>query len=263
MSDQHGNFNNLIGNIDTDIYNPEETAIIVLGDSSINYYLNEKDNQLKNILMQSGYTFYILRGNHEERPENVLGMIQDYDGEVNNVVYFEPNYPRIRYFVDGELYLIKNYSVLTIGGAYSIDKYYRLERGWRWFEGEQLTPKERERIAAKIAGLSVDFVFTHTCPAQYEPRDLFLPMVDQSTVDKSMELWFDEIMDTFDWNIWLWGHFHHDRLERPHMEMLFKRFYEIDEIYERHRDLDYKYMLKSPNFYINDCRYGYRLKEIK
>ena len=63
--DQHGNFNNLIWNIDTDVYNPEETAIVVLGDAGINYYLNGKDNQLKNILMNSGYTFYILRGNHE------------------------------------------------------------------------------------------------------------------------------------------------------------------------------------------------------
>ena len=41
--DQHGNFNDLIWNIDTDVYNPKETAIIVLGDAGINYYLNGKD----------------------------------------------------------------------------------------------------------------------------------------------------------------------------------------------------------------------------
>jgi len=241
----------------------DETAIIVLGDAGVDYYLDGRDKKLKKELQESGFTFYLLRGNHEARPSNIPGMVQEYDGEVNNIVWVHPDYPAIRYFIDGELYLIKNHLVLTIGGAYSVDKYYRLSKGWRWFENEQLSPEEREKIAAKVANLSVDFVFTHTCPAQYEPRDLFLPMVDQSTVDKSMEFWFDEIMDTFDWHIWLWGHYHQDRLERPHMEMLFRRFYEIDEIHERHRDLDYRYMLKSPNFYINDCCYGYRLLQQK
>ena len=123
--DQHGNFNNLIWNIDTDVYNPKETAIIVLGDAGINYYLNGKDNQLKNILMQSRYTFYILRGNHEERPERIKNMRMVFDDTVENFVYMQDAWDRIKYFIDGNIYNIKNYRCLTIGGAYSIDKYCR------------------------------------------------------------------------------------------------------------------------------------------
>ena len=106
--DQHGNFNNLIWNIDTDVYNPEETAIIILGDAGINYYLNGKDNQLKNILMQSRYTFYILRGNHEERPERIKNMRMVFDDTVENFVYMQDAWDRIKYVIDGNIYNIKN-----------------------------------------------------------------------------------------------------------------------------------------------------------
>ena len=33
----------------------------------------------------------------------------------------------------------------------------------------------------------VDVVFSHTCPLKYEPVEVFLPGIDQSTVDKSTE----------------------------------------------------------------------------
>lgn len=252
--DQHGNFNNLIWNIDKDIYNPKETAIIVLGDAGINYYLNGKDNQLKNILMQSRYTFYILRGNHEERPERIKNMRMVFDDTVENFVYMQDAWDRIKYFIDGNIYNIKNYRCLTIGGAYSVDKYYRLERGWHWFEGEQLTPKEREDIMRNIKGQSFDFVLTHTCPFDYMPTDLFLASVDQSTVDNSTEHWLqDEVLANINYNVWLFGHFHDDRLVRPHMEMYFCHYDEIDYIYNNHMNNTHGYWRKKdPKYYYDD-----------
>jgi len=40
--------------------------------------------------------------------------------------------------------------VLTIGGAYSVDKQHRLSNGWRWFENEQLSEEERADIEDKL-----------------------------------------------------------------------------------------------------------------
>lgn len=41
---------------------------------------------------------------------------------------------------DGEVYEFNNHKVLVIGGAYNVEKYFRLERGYNCCESEQ--PKE-------------------------------------------------------------------------------------------------------------------------
>ena len=48
----------------------------------------------------------------------------------------------------------------------------------------------REKMAAGVVlaqSDSYDLVLSHTCPIIYEPTDLFLFVVDQSTVDKTTE----------------------------------------------------------------------------
>ena len=111
------------------------------------------------------------------------------------------------------------------------------------------------QATADLANKSFDFVFTHTCPKDWQPTDLFLDSIDQSNVDNSMELWMDELKDKFKWNIWLFGHYHCDRLERPHVEQFYNNVEPLDDIY--HRWLEYDkgqellwYLRKSPNFYM-------------
>ena len=53
-----------------------------------------------------------------------------------------------------------------------------------------------------------DLVLSHTCPIIYEPKDLFLSSIDQSTVDKTMEQYLGEIEYKITYYLWLWGHFH-------------------------------------------------------
>lgn len=167
-----------------------------------------------------------------------------YNESVNGEVYWEPEYPNIYYFKDFGEYEIDGYKVLVIGGAYSVDKYLRIqtrmkENGWcGWFAEEQLNDAERAAAASLCKNKSYDFVLTHTCPISWEPRDLFLPMVDQSSVDKTTELWLDEIKSTFSWNIWLFGHYHADRFERPHVEQFFEKTDELNKIFERWKNYD-------------------------
>ena len=42
-------------------------------------------------------------------------------------------------------------------------------------------------------------------------NDLFLNLVDQSTVDNSMEIFLNEISAQTDWQHWYFGHYHDDR----------------------------------------------------
>ena len=49
-------------------YRPEETAVFILGDAGLNYYLNKRDDINKKMVSSYGYTIYCVRGNHEARP---------------------------------------------------------------------------------------------------------------------------------------------------------------------------------------------------
>ena len=154
--------------------NPVETAVIILGDAGLNYYLNRTDRKEKERCATYGFRIYCVRGNHEQRPQNVADMMLVDDTDVGGKVYIEEAFPLIRYLMDGGEYTIAEKSVLVIGGAYSVDKYYRLERATGhsftgWFEDEQLNEKERAAILASVSGKHYDLVLTHTAPIAWEP----------------------------------------------------------------------------------------------
>ena len=240
-----------VGNINRNMpgYKPEETGIIILGDSGLNFWLNNTDKKYKKLLNNQGYHIYCVRGNHEERPEN-LGYELGYDPDVFGMVYHDPNFDNIKYFVDGGEYQIDNHSALVLGGAYSVDKWYRLARaGYSrdeaetanpkkcgWFKDECLTPEEMKAISDKYDGKEFDFVLSHTCPLSWEPSDLFLRGIDQTTVDKSMEIWMDDLKNKINWRIWLFGHYHADRVERPCVEQMYMDYEDLNTIWNRWYD---------------------------
>ena len=81
----------------------------------------------------------------------------------------------------------------------------------------------KRRVEAVVAAQPVDYVLSHTCPFKYEPVEVFLPGIDQSTVDDSTERWLDEIEDKLDYTAWYCGHWHIDkRIDRMHF--LFNSF---------------------------------------
>ena len=256
--DTHGKVCERIAEIDKELYPVGETALIILGDAGINFYLNNTDKRNKKNIQKTGYVVYCVRGNHEERPEKVPGIHPMYDENVNGVVLHDIEYPNIRYFMDGGEYTINDHSILTIGGAYSIDKWHRLARapypdGWTgWFESEQLTEDEMREIELKCMNNHYDIVLTHTCPISWEPTDLFLAGINQSKVDKTMENFFERIKDAMSWGIWCFGHYHDDRLVRPRVEMLFYNIIELNSIIEQweNENDNYWFMRKDPNYWM-------------
>ena len=266
--DKHGNFHSIL---QTDIVRNPNNAIIILGDAGFNFRLNQIDDILKKEVSQnSSCVWYCVRGNHCARPQDTsCGYELIYDQNVRGEVYVQQEYPNIRFFKDWGAYYIGRYRVAIIGGAYSVDKWWRLARvgvqsktDWNynnpkktgWFPNEQLSEKEMAQATADLINKSFDFVFTHTCPIEWQPTDLFLGAVDQSTVDNTMELWLNEMKDVIGWGVWLFGHYHGDRLERPHVEMYYNDIESLDTIYKRWKkyddtgELDW-YLAKSPKFY--------------
>ena len=270
--DTHGMVETRVGNIVRNLVTPEcgldrsEVAVIILGDAGLNFYLNKTDEKKKKILANYGIRIYCVRGNHEERPEN-LNFEKSYDDDVMGEVYIDPINSEIRYFQDGEVYLIEGRRCLVIGGAYSVDKWYRLNRAGLtedtnnpklsgWFADEQITDWEMQAIAYHQFGQDYDFILTHTCPLSWEPRDLFLGCIDQSKVDKSMEQFLDEVRYEVNWKIWCFGHYHADRLERPRVEQFYTDYEWLSTVWHRwegEKTFENEWWhIKSPNFYMED-----------
>ena len=201
-----------------DTANGDENVLICLGDFGGNFFFNHRDEGFKNKLGKYPFTYFVIRGNHEERPSICMEKFPDKwhtEEYFGNNVYVENDYPYIKYALDvPAVYQINGARTLAIPGAYSIDKFDRLMNGWSWFANEQLTNDEMDLglNLIKDYGYQFDIVLSHTCPIMFEPTDLFLTFVDQSAVDKTMERYLGQIEYFIDYKLWLWGHYHADRI---------------------------------------------------
>lgn len=195
----------------------EGDVLIVLGDFGANYFFDYRDRNFKQKLGKYNLTYFVVRGNHEERPSNIHRQ-HPQDWEIQSFfggeVYVEKAYPYIKYAADiPSHYNINGHSVLSLPGAYSVDKYRRIHNGWSWFPDEQMSDDEMALGKMIVQECPKwDIVLSHTCPVCYEPTDLFLSVVDQSMVDKSMERYLGEIERELDYKLWCWGHYHADRV---------------------------------------------------
>lgn len=203
-----------------------DDVMIILGDAGVNYYLDDRDYFLKNELSQLPITLFCIHGNHEERPYNISGYQEKIWHE--GIVLYEEDYPNILFAQDGEIYDFDGKKAIVIGGAYSIDKYYRISGGQPWFESEQPDEQTKYYVESQLekAGWSVDYIFSHTTPLSFEPREAFIEGIDQNSVDNSTEVWLDTIERKLDYEQWYCGHFHID-WNMDKVRILFNDFLEL------------------------------------
>ena len=186
----------------------DKDTIIVLGDAALNYDGSFHDVRTKSFVNGFPFTTFCIHGNHEKRPYDIKTYkTKKYCG---GDVWYEEEYPKILFAKDGEIYDFDGLKCLVIGGAYSVDKYYRLSMGYHWFYNEQPSEEIKKYVESQIKknNNTVDIVLTHTCPLKYEPTEVFLPGLDQNTVDTSTETWLDKIEANLNYKYWFCGHFH-------------------------------------------------------
>lgn len=208
--DTHGEFSR-IEQFCERIKPTRDDTMIILGDAGINYNGGWRDIHKKQRLAKLPITLFCIHGNHEMRPGTLpcYHTIEWNGGQV----YVEDAYPNLLFAMDGEVYNLGGIETLVIGGAYSIDKFYRLAYGYGWWPDEQPFPAIKEKVeqVLDVSAWKVDAVLSHTTPLKYEPVEMFLSGVDQSKVDKSTEEWLDTIEDGLDYKHWYCGHYHTDK----------------------------------------------------
>lgn len=206
----------------------KDDLLIILGDASINYMGGEHDKKLKKTLEDLPITILCVHGNHEKRPEKLAGYTAvPFHG---GIVYREDYFPSLLFAKDGEVYWFDEFEkkVIVIGGAYSVDKHWRLADGRKWFEDEQPSMETKEYVESvlKDHDYAVDYVLSHTCPARYMPTEKFLPNISQAPVDRTTEDWLDTIESELAYKRWYCGHWHTDKtIDR--MRFVFSDFIEL------------------------------------
>lgn len=213
----------------------KNTKIILCGDVGLEYgeYIN---GQTKKLMKKFPGEIIVLRGNHDNRYwrdhyDDPKWHIEGDYGYAYGEYLVQDKYPNIKYINDvGGVYYIDGYHFLMIPGAYSIDKYYRIQNNYSYEPFEQLTKAEMRDIEKKVYiwRNKIDYVVSHTAPRHLEPwfQYLFINNIDQGSVDKTMEKWMDEIAweleHSNNFKHWYFGHFHADIRCGDKYSMLYK-----------------------------------------
>lgn len=193
--------------------------VIILGDVGANYYGDERDERTKENLSKVRVPILCIHGNHEMRPWEADGYtLVKWNG---GKVWVQEKYPQLLFAKDGEIYTIDGKRYIAIGGAYSVDSYWRIKHHAGWWESEQPTEEIKKFVEKQLQVNEIDIILSHTCPRKYEPIEAFLPFIDQSSVDTSTEDWLDSIEETVNYQAWYCGHWHIEKdIDRIHF--LFK-----------------------------------------
>lgn len=223
--DTHGDFTR-IERFCERFHPTRDDVMIILGDAGFNYYGGKRDQRVKQRMAEMPITIFSIHGNHEMRPGKIPSYhLQQWHG---GMVFVEDAYPSLLFAVDGEVFDMGGLQTIAIGGAYSVDKYYRLMNGWNWWPDEQPTQEMKKGIEKCLdyQHWKVDAVLSHTEPLKYEPVEVFLPQIDQSQVDKSTETWLDSIEDRLTYRHWYAGHYHTEK-EIDRLTLLFESIREL------------------------------------
>jgi 3-oxoacid CoA-transferase subunit A len=226
----------------------KKDVMIILGDAGVNYFLDRRDEKLKQKLEKMPITFMLVRGNHEARPgigwdkEDAESLFLIDCPEYAGTFMMEQEYPSILYMLDGGVYTFnvrnRQLKALTIGGAYSVDKQYRLQMqslgltDYKWFENEQLIEEEMSQILNNVRDRKFDYVLTHTCPLKDEPRHACMPLAP-ADIDKTMEEFLEKVKNSITYEAWYCGHWHIDQTFRR-MNFMYKKVAQLGGMYDHY-----------------------------
>ena len=151
IADTHGN------DLEKIKKNTDYDYIVVLGDF---VFTGSNLKKLNKFLEENNKKILFIDGNHENYKK--LKNIKETEMFGGKVGIYAKN---IYWLKRGEIYEINDKKILTFGGAYSIDRFCRIENV-SWFREEEYSENDYKNLYDNIIknNYKVDYIFTHDCP---------------------------------------------------------------------------------------------------
>lgn len=207
----------------------KDDILIVTGDFGFVFrgedrYISERNNL--NTLAQKPYQILFIDGNHEGFP-----FLKAYPEEVRFGAPVRKIRDNIFWLQRGYIYNIQGHSFFAMGGAYSMDKDFRMKyfeicREPIWFEDELPVQEEYQRAISNLkeAGMSIDYILTHTAPRTIIPRIIH---ASPDMHDAELTGFLDWIYHEVSFKKWYFGHFHEDIEINEQMIACFNQVHEL------------------------------------
>lgn len=205
--------------------------VIVTGDFGYVFRGEQSNLPEKNkldALAQKPYTILFCDGNHEG-----FDYLEEYQEEIRYGAPVRRIRHNIFWLERGYIYTILGKTFFVMGGAYSIDKAFRLQYQSRygekiWFEQELPSAEEYRRAinSLKNHNNKVDCIITHTAPRTIIPRITGGYPDDH---DRELTGFFDWIYNEITYTKWYLGHFHIDLQILPNLVCCYNALYRFDD----------------------------------
>lgn len=185
----------------------KQDYVIVLGDFGMVWNDGKEELYWRRWLDQKPWTTLFIDGNHDNHPLlDSFPAEQKFEGTVRKIsdsIYFLPR---------GEVYTIDGITFLTMGGADSVDKLWRIQyekdTGKKiWWKSEQITSEQildgLDNVDRKLGG-RVDVVLSHAAPFFVERQ------IREHIVQSPSSLLLQDLAYQLDCKMWFFGHYHVD-----------------------------------------------------
>ena len=200
--------------------------VIITGDFGFLMEQSRADWNNLEELAQKPYEILFIPGNHENYPALAkFPVVERYGAPVRKLR--ENIYMLLR----GEVYTMEGKTFFAFGGAYSIDKDWRLKYQSIcgvpiWFPEELPSPEEYRRGIENLEarGMQVDYVLSHTAPRCVIPQIIGVrPDPHEDELNGFLNWLYHD--GTF--KHWYCGHFHVDIQVNDQMTACFEEIYPI------------------------------------
>lgn len=174
--------------------------LIICGDSGLCWSGKDDDKWLQQWYEDKNFTTLIVDGNHENHMLiSKLPIIEKFGGKVHQISN------SVFYAIRGEIYTINGKKILTLGGAESTDKQYRVE-GYSWWKDEEITAIDLSCAFYNLEkyDFSIDYIISHTGGSEICRHLGFIPTTSDYFLDK--------ILAVSIYKKHYLGHYHLDKL---------------------------------------------------
>lgn len=195
--DTHGYYNKFIERFNGSLPIKDD-FVIVCGD--FGFIFTEAQREGLEKIKDLPFTTLFIDGNHENFPKILSYPEEEWQGgRIHRIA------PNIIHLMRGQLFSINGMTFFTMGGAYSVD------RGWRvknesWFEAELPSNEEYKTASETLekCGYKVDYILTHDAP------DSTIMRMGMTPNPRGAELtgYLEWVKRTVDFKMWFFGHYH-------------------------------------------------------